>query len=159
MRSCRNGALIGLFAVAVSVAPVAAAEPPPGNDVVDTYPLGQGHYTTAADPGWIYFKTPGKSGYSDSCGISPNGDTVGCDEVPYDAPTDTNQTVVNSWEPAAYRHSDTPTFTRDVDVLPEGRRLVNGGTSCATGYQGTVHCKTNGGEHGFIVSGVYGILW
>jgi len=40
----------------------------------------------------------------------------GGDAVPKDAPAETNQTVVNSWMPAEYRHSDTASFTRDVDV-------------------------------------------
>jgi hypothetical protein len=37
-----------------------------------------------------------------------------------------NWTVANRSEPGSYRFSDTPTFTRDVDILPEGHRLVNG---------------------------------
>jgi hypothetical protein len=102
----------------------------------------------------VYFKTPDGR----SCGIGPNGGPVGCDAVPIDAPTGTNQTVVNSWGPAEYRHSDTPSFTRDVDVLPEGHRLENWGASCGVGYQGTVTCKTYG-QHGFLISAVYGFLW
>jgi hypothetical protein len=58
---------------------------------------------------------------------------------------------------ASYRHSDAPTFTRDVDVLPEGHRLVNGGAACAVGYQSTVHCET--GDHGFVQSSLWGLLW
>jgi hypothetical protein len=53
-------------------------------------------------------------------GFLPNGGPVGCDAAPRDAPTGSNQTVVNSWGPASYAHSDEPSFTRDVDVLPEG---------------------------------------
>jgi hypothetical protein len=41
-------------------------------------------------------------------------------------PPGANQTVANRSEPGSYRFSDTPTFTRDVDILPEGHRLVNG---------------------------------
>lgn len=153
MSLCRNAALIAVFAVAISTPSAAAADPPPGVDAVDTYPLAQGHYTTSDDLGWIYFKTPDGR----ACGIGPLGAPVGCDAVPYDAPNGTNQTVVDSWGPARYAHSDTPTFTRDVDTLPEGYRLLNGLASCAVGYQGTVDCKS--GEHGFVLSALYGVLW
>jgi hypothetical protein len=153
MGACGNATLIGIAAFAFSATPMAAADPPPGADIVDTYPLAQGNYTTADDVGWIYFKTPDGR----ACGMGPLGGPVGCDAVPYDAPNGTNQTVVDSWRPADYAHSDTPTFTRDVDTLPEGRRLQNWLASCAVGYQGTVDCKT--GEHGFVLSAVYGVLW
>jgi hypothetical protein len=153
MSACGNAALIAMVALAFSTTPVAAADPPPGVDIVDTYPLAQGNFTTADDVGWIYFKTPDGR----ACGIGPLGGPVGCDAVPYDAPSGTNQTVVNSWGPADYAHSDTSTFTRDVDTLPEGRRLQNWLAGCAVGYQGAVDCKT--GEHGFVLSAVYGVLW
>jgi hypothetical protein len=153
MSSCRNAALIAVIAVAISTTSVAAADPPPGVDVIDTYPLAQGHYTMVEDFGWIYFKTPDGR----ACGIGPLGGPVGCDAVPYDAPSGTNQTVVESFGPADYTHSDTPTFTRDVDTLPEGHRLQNWLATCAVGYQGTVECKTR--EHGFVLSAVYGVLW
>lgn len=125
---------------------------------VDTYPLGQGNYTTASDPGWVFFRTPASGGHFNSCGIGPNGDLAGCDVVPSEAPEGTNETVVTPGEPARYRHSETPTFVRDVDTLPEGHRLQNGGTRCAVGHQGTVNCETARGEHGFVVAH-YGILW
>jgi hypothetical protein len=83
---------------------------------------------------------------------------VGCDSVPADAPPGTNQTVVNTWAPAEYRHSDTASFTREVDVLPEGHRLENWGATCAVAHQGTVHCETYN-SHGFVLSGAYGELW
>lgn len=102
----------------------------------------------------MFFKTPDGR----SCGIGPNGGPVGCDAVPFDAPPDTNQTIVNSWAPAEYRHSDTASFTRDVDVLPEGQRLENWGATCAVIPQGTVHCETYN-SHGFLLSGSYGELW
>jgi|ERR1700730_15152025 len=153
MSACGNATLMVVAALAFSTTLVAAADPPPGVDIVDTYPLAQGNYTTADDLGWIYFQTPDGR----ACGIGPLGRPVGCDAVPYDAPSGTNQTVVNSWGPADYVHSDTPTFTRDVDTLPEGRRLQNWLAGCAVGYQGTVDCKT--GEHGFVLSAVYGVLW
>lgn len=154
MRVSRIATAVGLVAHLFAAAPVVAAEPPPGADDIDDYPVAQGSYTTPTDFYFVYFKTPDGR----SCGIGPNGGPVGCDAVPKDAPTETNQTIVNSWGPAEYSHSDTASFTRDVDVLPEGYRLENWGSSCGVGHQGTVHCKTYN-EHGFVISGVYGVLW
>jgi hypothetical protein len=136
-----------------------AAEPPPGADGIDDYPIAQGSYTTPNDFYWVYFywvyfKTPDGR----SCGIGPNGGPVGCDAVPTDAQEGTNQTLVTPWAPADYRHSDTASFTRDVDVLPEGHRLENWGASCGVDHQGTVICKTYD-HHGFTISSVYGVLW
>ena len=51
--------------------------------------------------------------------------------------------------------SDTLTFTRDVDVLPEGHQLRNGDAFCLVGYQGSVSCAT--GEHGFTNYSVFGM--
>ncbi len=147
--------VFGMFsALAVAVGPVAAADPPSGADAIDTYPIAEGTYTTPDDFGWLFFATPDGR----HCGIGPNGGPVGCDAVPADAPEGTNQTVVSPGLPADYRHGETATFTREVDVLPEGHRLENWGASCGVGYQGTVTCKTYGG-HGFILAGGYGVLW
>lgn len=150
-RTALFAAILGL-----ACAPSAAADPPPGADVIDSYPLATGHFTSNGPNDFygVFFKTPDGR----HCGIGPNGGPVGCDAVPSDAPAGTNQTVVNSWGPATYQHSDTPTFTRDVDVLPEGHRLENWGASCGVGYQGTVTCKTYG-SHGFVLSSTYGVLW
>lgn len=71
-------------------------------------------------------------------------------------PSGANQTVVDASAPARYAYSDTPTFTRDVDVLLEGHRLENGDATCGVGYQGTVHCVI--GEHSFVVSSQSGVL-
>lgn len=150
-RSATMLPLLGTLTLAAG--PVAAAEPSPREDIRN-YPIAQGNYTTETDFYHVYFKTPDGR----SCGIGPNGGPVGCDAVPSDAPPGTNQTVVNSWGPAEYRHSDTASFTRDVDVLPEGYRLQNWGANCAVGHQGTVHCETYG-DHGFIIAGNYGVLW
>src|SRR5689334_15196320 len=98
--------------LALAAAPPAGADQP-ADDTRD-YPIAQGNYTTPNDFYYVFFKTPDGR----SCGIGPNGGPVGCDAVPTDAPPGTNQTVVNSWAPAEYRHSDTGSFTRDVDVLP-----------------------------------------
>jgi hypothetical protein len=146
--------LTAMAAFLVAVAPVAQADPPPGADETDSYPIAQGNYTTPTDFYGVFFKTPDGR----SCGIGPNGGPVGCDAVPLDAPEDTNQTVVNSGAVAEYRHSDNPSFTRDVDILPAGYRLENWGASCAVGHQGTVTCKTYG-HHGFTISSIYGVLW
>lgn len=133
-----------------------SASRPDRNPGVDKYPLGEGHYVLESDPGWIHFRTAAGT----SCGIGPVGRIVGCDAVPSDAPPGTNQTVIEgSNRPAVYRKSDTPTFTRAVDVLPEGHRLTNGATRCAVGPEDTVTCETVGGAHGFAVSRSRGVLW
>jgi hypothetical protein len=154
MRLHGIAAALGLLAYLSTGAPVAAAEPPPGADDIDTYPVAQGRYSSPTDFYWVYFKTPDGR----SCGIGPNGGPVGCDAVPLDAPADMDQTVVTSWGPAKYRDSTTPTFTRDVDVLPPGQRLENWGASCGISQLGIVTCKTYG-THGFAISSDYGVLW
>lgn len=150
----RIALVIAAGALALTAAAPAAAEPPAGADDIDSFPIAEGHYTSPTDFYGIFFKTPDGR----SCGIGPNGGPVGCDAVPIDAPPGTNQTVVNSGVPATYRHSDTQSFTRDVDVLPEGHRLENWGATCGVGHQGTVTCKTYG-RHGFVLSSVYSVLW
>lgn len=141
--------------LSVGIAGVAHAEPPPGADAGDDFPLATGRYSSPSDFYWVFFKTPDGR----TCGIGPNGGPIGCDAVPMDAPAGANQTVIEAGGvPAAYRHTDVASFTRNVDVLPEGYRLENWGSSCAVGYQGTVTCKGYG-HHGFIVSSVYGVLW
>lgn len=147
-------AVAAVAALALATAPRAAAEPPAGVDDIENYPIAQGRYTTPTDFYFVYFKTPDGR----SCGIGPNGGPVGCDAVPLDAPEGTNQTVVNAWGPAEYQHSDAASFTRDVDLLPEGYRLENWGASCGIGKQGTVTCKTYN-DHGFMISPVHGVLW
>jgi hypothetical protein len=156
-------ALIGMSVVA----PVAGAEPPRFHD----YPLAEGNYTTEDDPGWVYFVIdfPWKPNFHDyfGCGIGPDG-TVGCDRVPHPdqypgmqpatyPPPGTNQTVATPGEAASYRFSFTPDFTREVDLLPEGRQLVNGNAKCSHGLQGSMHCET--GDHGFLLSYARGQNW
>ncbi|OBF27185.1 hypothetical protein A5724_03085 [Mycobacterium sp. ACS1612] len=138
--------------LALAAAPPAGAEPPA--DDIRAYPIAQGNYTTPNDFYYVFFRTPDGR----SCGIGPNGGPVGCDAVPTDAPPDTNQTVVNSWAPAEYRHSDTASFTRDVAVLPAGQRLENWGVSCAVVGDGAVRCETYN-SHGFLLAPSYGELW
>jgi hypothetical protein len=125
---------------------------------IEGYSPARGRYTTPDDPGWVFFKTESiKGGPSYYCGIGPSGNVAGCDLVPgKDVPAGMNQTVVDASAPARYTHSDTPTFTRDVDALLEGHRLDNGAASCGRGYQGTIHCVV--GDHSFVVSPAYGIL-
>lgn len=125
---------------------------------IEGYSPGRGRYTTPDDPGWVFFKTDGGKGApSHFCGIGPNGAVAGCDLVPSkNVPAGMNQTIVDASGPAHYVHSDTPAFTRDVDVLLEGHRLDNGQASCGRAYQGTISCVI--GEHSFVVSSDYGIL-
>jgi hypothetical protein len=125
---------------------------------IEGYSPGRGRYTTPEDPGWVFFKTESIKGTPSSfCGIGPGGNLAGCDLVPgKDVPAGMNQTVVDASAPARYTHSDTPTFTRDVDALLEGHRLDNGAASCGRGYQGTIHCVV--GDHSFVVSPDYGVL-
>ena len=150
----RIPALATLSAIALYAASPAAADPSPSDDT-NVYPVAQGHYTSVGDPGWIYFLTPmgGLAAHPDGqpvtqfgCGIGPDG-TVGCDAVPSPeqvgdvsatafAPPDANETIAGPQQPAQYRHADTLTFTRDVDVLPEGRQLVNGDAFCPCGMPG-----------------------
>ena len=127
------------------------ADSPLGHGV-ENYPLARGRYTTEDDAGWVFFKT--ESGQA--CGIGPNGTVAGCDKKTMDAPEGTNQTVVQDSAAASYVYSGTPTFTRDVDVLPAGRRLVSGGATCTVGYQGTVGCTI--GDHKFVIASTYGVL-
>ncbi len=142
-----------------------AAKPP------QTWPVAQGDFTSPGDPGWVFFGPYG-------CGIGPDG-TIGCDRVPARWPDGTpvqagvpgppgsyscggsrcplpppgaNQIVAGPQQPAQYVESATRTFTRDVDNLPEGFRLVNGEAWCATGYQGSVFCAS--GENGFVINTV-----
>jgi hypothetical protein len=158
-------ALVGMLIVA----PAAAAQPPvpDGKD----YPPAEGNYTTEADPGWVYFVVDfgGKpADYHDyfGCGLGPDG-AVGCDRVPdpyrYPSlapthpPPGANQTVAGADEAGNYRFSLFPTFSRAVDVLPEGRQLVNGVAKCRRGYQGSMSCRS--GEHGFVLSTTWGENW
>jgi hypothetical protein len=68
----RSFAVGALCVAAVWVAPPGAA---------DDYPVADGNYTSAADPGWIYFLSPrGYGGQRDGqpvdqfgCGIGPDG--------------------------------------------------------------------------------------
>jgi hypothetical protein len=62
--------------------------------------------------------------------------------------------VAGPQQPGHYVDSEALTFTRDVDVLPAGYQLVNGGASCVVGQQGSVTCTS--GDHGFTQNAVYG---
>ena len=94
----------------------------------------------------------------------PDG-TIGCYWVPHPhigleppiwVPPGANQTVANRSEPGSYRFSDTPTFTRDVDILPESHRLVNGDARCAMGYQRLAELPH---RHGFAFASIWGKNW
>lgn len=171
----RSISALGLLAAAVSLpcAPAANADPA-------SYPVAQGDFTTPGDPGWIFFIPTGFDGRG--CGIGPDG-TVGCDFVPargadgapvqagvegtagsYSCeggncplpPPGTNQTVAGPQAPGRYVHSDSPSFTRQVSVLPQGQQLVNGAASCRLSPQGTLSCTS--GNNGFTLNAAYGIL-
>ena len=188
-----------LFTTAIVMAPAALTEPTDtchpnpadresGNYCAgkppQTWPVAQGNFTVASDPGWIFFKpffapagaTGPKADSSRSeqygCGIGPDG-TVGCDHVPGDpwgatgprcgelrcppTPPGANQTVMSPQRPAEYVHSDAATFTRaDVGDLPEGYRLVNGDAWCAVFYQGSISCVS--GANGFTLAWWGGVL-
>src|SRR5258705_2561984 len=126
MSVSRIVAVVGMAARLLAGAPVAAAQPPDDVGEIDDYPIAQGTFTTPDDFYFVYFKTPDGR----SCGIGPNGGPVGCDAVPKDAPEGTNQTVVNPWAPAEYRHSDTTSVTRHGDVLPESYPFDYWASSC-----------------------------
>lgn len=87
-----------------------------------SYPLARGRYTTPGDPGWLYFRTTDFKGATPKhFGIAPGGTMAGCDVVPSEQDHgDANQTVVDTSGPAHYSHSDTKTFTRDIDELVPG---------------------------------------
>ncbi|MGU3654528.1 hypothetical protein [Mycolicibacterium sp. A43C] len=61
-------------------------------------------------------------------------------------------------QPGYFRFSDTPSFTRDVDVLPAGHRIENWGVSCAVDEQDAVICSTYG-EHGFWITPRDATFW
>ena len=96
---------------------------------------------------WIFFivESGGKpSGYHDQfgCGIGSYG-MIGCDRVPDpvqigldpDLGPARRQRYQRVGRNRAARFSDTPTFSRDVDILPEGDRLENGDARSAKGCQ------------------------
>jgi hypothetical protein len=149
---------VGLSGVTISVASAAVASAddtaPPADDL-SSFPLASGNYASSGSSyGWVFFTTPDGR----SCGIAPNGGPIGCDAVPVDALPKTNQTYADAANPAQYRYSDTPMFTRDALVLPAGQRVQTVGGTCAVDYQGAVHCTTEG-NHGFILSIESGVLW
>jgi len=158
MTSLRLRIVVALSGMAITATAAAAAHaddatPPP--DDLDGYPMASGNYQSSPPSyGWVFFTTPDGR----SCGIEPNGGGVGCDAVPSDAPPGTNQTFADAADPAQYRFSDTPTFTRDAPVLPAGERVQTMGGVCAVDLQGAVHCATQG-NHGFILSTDTGVLW
>jgi hypothetical protein len=97
MQSHRVTPAVGLVAYLLASAPAAAADPPPDADDIDTYTVAPLHHA---------------------------------DRLLLGVLQDTRRAfvrdrVVNSWGLAEYRDSNTTTFTRDVDVLPEGHRPEN----------------------------------
>ena len=154
MQSHRVTPAVGLVACLLATAPAPAADPPPDADDIDTYPVAQGRFTTPTDFYWVYFRTPDGR----SCGIGPNGGPVGSTRYPSTRRRRRNRRSSTAGARPNTAGSNTTTFTRDVDVLPEGHRLENWGASCGIGNQGTVTCRTYD-EHGFMISTVHGVLW
>ncbi len=87
MSVSRIVAVVGMGALLLAATPVAAAQPPDDVGEIDDYPIAQGTFTTPVDFYFVYFKTPDGR----SCGIGPNGGSVGCDAVPADAPEGTTR--------------------------------------------------------------------
>jgi len=83
----------------------------------------------------------------------PDPVQIGLEPRPGPRPAPTGA-VANTSESGGYRFSDTPMFTLDVEIRPEGDRLVNGDARCAEGYQGSLSCHT--GEHGFAFESIGG---
>jgi hypothetical protein len=138
-----------------TVGPIPNVPSPSG--YIDKWPLARGTYTTQEDPGWVYFRTDGKSTAPYLCGIGPNGSVAGCDvESPPDgAPAGTNQIVLDSSGPR-HLHSATTTFTRaraGVDVVRIGERVENGPAACTVTDQAPVACRI--GENGSVSHGVF----
>lgn len=186
MRSPTRYVLAAALAAGVFISPlqsVADADDDPGNwPVVDT-----SGYTTPGDPGWVFFRaysedgqgcgisptgtvgcdivvqrnadgTPiqvGTSAPPGSYACNPPGENRLSCPLP---PPGTNQVVADPQQPARYLESGTPTFTRDVDVLPAGYRLVNGNAWCyvSPASPGGIRCGT--GDNGFLWSSWGGIL-
>lgn len=144
-----------------------------------SWPLAQGDFTSASDPGWMFFT--GRAGTA-HCGIGPDG-TVGCDHVPprnadgtpvqpgqpgppgsYSCggrdcplpPAGANQLVAAPQQAGHWAVSPAPTFTRPVAELPAGYRLVNGDAWCYQGYQGTITCTS--GANGFVIDSYGGAI-
>lgn len=168
----------------LALAPTAAAAP---NDDPNQWPVADNAaYTSVDDPGWVFFRAYGSQGQG--CGIGPDGtvgcdivvqrnedgtvmqvgapgpsgfyrcandgDQTRC-PLP---PPGTNQVVADPVKPARYVESDTMNFTRDVEVLPEGYRLVNGNAWCyvSAASPGGINCQT--GDNGFLWSSWGGVL-
>lgn len=174
-----------LAAGLVVSAPVVGADP--GNDPGQWPVVDNSGYTSATDPGWVFFRAYSEDG--PGCAISPTG-TVGCDivvprepdgspvqigtsapagsyacnppgEQRYSCPLPppgANQVLADPQQPARYAESATPTFTRDVAVLPAGYRLVNGAAWCSVSpaSPGGITCRS--GDNGFQWSSWGGIL-
>lgn len=180
----RRLAILVSAGLALASAPQSAADPSdPG-----TWPeVDAGGYTTTGDPGWVFFRAGNEEGTGCGIGpdgtvgcdivVARNADGTPVDEGPKGPPgfyacnppggndyycplppAGTNQVVAGPRQPAHYVDSDTRTFTRNVKVLPEGFRLVNGNASCyvSPASPGGINCTTGG--NGFLWSSWGGII-
>lgn len=180
----RAGLFWSLVAGAMACAPAAAAD---DSGDPSTWPVvPNSGYTTSADPGWVFFRAYSESGQG--CGIGPDGtvgcdivvqrnsDGTAVSDGPQGPPgfyacnppggnldcplppPGANQVVADPQTAARYIDSDAPTFTRNVNVLPAGYRIVNGGAWCyvSTASPGGINCRT--GDNGFLWSSWGGII-
>lgn len=177
--------LISALAVAaMALAPTAVAD---STDDPGKWPVvANSGYTSTDDPGWVFFRAYSKTGQG--CGIGPDGTVGCDIVVPRNAdgtavndrpqgppgfyacnppgehfycplpPPGANQVIAGPQQQARYVDSDTLTFTRDVEVLPAGYRLVNGDAWCyvSPASPGGINCKT--GNSRFLWSSWGGIL-
>lgn len=177
--------LAAAAATALCLVPTASADDPANAPTVD-----KSAYTTPDSPGWVYFRAygaggqgcgispdgtvgcditvarnadgtvvqwgqPGPAGFY-SCNL-PGQQQFYC-PLP---PPGTNQVVADPQNPARYVSSGTATFTRNVPVLPEGYRLVNGNAWCyvSGSSPGGITCRTGGnGFHWSAAGGTLGGL-
>lgn len=144
----------------------------PGYTDPTTWPTAVGNFSSADQPGWVYF-IPESSSVVLGCGIGPDG-TAGCDIVPDKVtemvpadrkapgtygcdmpgmesyrcpipPQGTKNVVVQTDSPAQYSSSGS-SFVRNVDVLKTGYRLENGGSSCYVSDQAVTVCQAGGNK-------------
>ncbi len=171
---------------AVALAPAAVGDP--DNDPGSWPTADHSGYTSPGDPGWVFFRAYSENGQGCGIGpdgtvgcdimVSRNADGTarsdfGTSAVPgsyacnppgedkYSCPLPApgaNQVVADPRNPAHYVESTVQTFTRDVDVLPAGVRLVNGDAWCyvSPASPGGINCRT--ADNGFLWSSWGGII-
>ncbi|WP_228001409.1 hypothetical protein [Nocardia australiensis] len=147
--------LPAMLPVAIGVA-IATATPAVADSVLDPYtPVEFTEYQVSDSNAYgnVYFTTPDGR----ACGILYNSGPAGCDAVPIDAPSGSNQVRVAVIEPAHFLSAANPTFSYpNAKILPEGHKITLQNTTCGIGYQGTVTCEV--GDHAFTIAATYSEL-